>query len=179
MRLRVAHLSNYYKSLERDLEEIQTLQKNIHRDRSYSRALAESLQKEAERISALLTKICSQLIKDLPAFLLEELGGERTKAIGALGPKQKISERAEKTEAYAWPQEPVISLPSSPRTLNKSETLESEKVKDFSHAKRSEKKQKRIDKEQGLSEKIPEIKEEKSSASEATKIGFPFVFKKD
>ena len=70
MRLRVAHLSNYYKKLERDLEEIQTLQKNMYDDRSYSASLSNSLQEEAERITLLQEKICSQLIKEVPDFLL-------------------------------------------------------------------------------------------------------------
>ena len=180
MRLRVAHLSNYYKKLERDLEEIQTLQKNMYDDRSYSVSLSNSLQEEAERISLLQEKICSQLIKEVPDFFLEELTKE-AKTKQAKNSKPKTLAKSDKAELYDWPQEPVISLPSSFSALN---TLENSGLRDSMQAKlKNEKKEKPGDIERSASEKSMEIQveiqEQKDHTQKSKKSSFPFVFKKD
>ena len=178
MRLRVAHLSNYYRKLERDLEDVRTLQKNMSTDRSYSINLGHSLQEEAERISLLQEKICSQLIKDTPAFLIEELHKGATKTVQvSRSDKQAEPGESEEAGSHGWPQEPVITLPAS--SLIEGKRFASPMTKDRPQRERSEKKGQIANIEQSISKKSMKSKEEKNHAQKAKKISFPFVFKND
>ena len=174
MRIRVAHLSNYYKKLERDIEEIQNLQRNMSRDRSYSLRLANSLQEEAERISLLQKKIYSQIIKDAPASLVKEFG-EKTGKSKEQGRGKEKGDRSGKAGEYEWPQEPVISIPSSfEKTQEGFPSIKSQ----------SQKAQRGIFAGQKAPIKSTEAKVSKKEKGEGykqenKKASFPFLFKKD
>lgn len=62
VRLKVSHLLRKLKQIDRDINELNSLQEKIRNDRSYSVRVIESLSVESKRINRLKEQIFSQIV---------------------------------------------------------------------------------------------------------------------
>ena len=74
MKLRAVHLLRRLDTIDRDLQELETLQERIRNDRIYADRLRSSLAEEAVRLRNLKARILSQVIRNPPAGLQTQGG---------------------------------------------------------------------------------------------------------
>ncbi len=167
MQLKVIYLINHLDKIERDSEEIENLQHNLQKDRSYSTQVQETLKIQAKNLSLLKEKILSQVIKNPPSYL-KEVDSAQTEQLKPYQTKKETSQNSP-----SWPENPVVHIPNQSgqkKASTHSATQRYRQQKEIPQASPVEEKE-----EPALNKKARKAK--RSDLDQSDSSSFPFTFK--